>query len=63
MAHILLVDDEAAITYVFKGYLERAGQRVTAVAGPGEALAAALPDLFSIARALTAPASSAKLLE
>lgn len=37
--HILLVDDEDAITYVFKRYLERAGFRVTAVADPAEALA------------------------
>lgn len=38
MAHILLVDDEEAIAYVFKRYLERAGHRVTAAVSPGEAL-------------------------
>jgi len=37
--HILLVDDEEAIAYVFKRYLERAGYRVTALASPAEALA------------------------
>jgi CheY-like chemotaxis protein len=37
--HILLVDDEEAITYVFRRYLERAGYRVTAVDSPNEALA------------------------
>jgi CheY-like chemotaxis protein len=37
--HILLVDDEEAITYVFQRYLERAGYRVTAAVTPGEALA------------------------
>lgn len=36
--HILLVDDEDAIVYVFKRYLERAGFLVTAVADPVEAL-------------------------
>lgn len=40
MKHILLVDDEEAIAYVFKRYLERAGYRVTACTDPGEALAA-----------------------
>ena len=39
MAHILLVDDEEAIAYVFKRYLERAGYRVTAAVDPREALA------------------------
>ncbi len=39
MRHILLVDDEEAITYVFKRYLERAGYRVTALVDPHEALA------------------------
>lgn len=37
--HILLVDDEEAIVYVFKRYLERAGYRVTAVVDPNDALA------------------------
>lgn len=37
--HILLVDDEEAIVYVFKRYLERAGYEVTAVVDPNEALA------------------------
>ena len=37
--HILLVDDEEAIVYVFKRYLERAGYRVTAVVDPNVALA------------------------
>lgn len=37
--HILVVDDEEAIVYVFKRYLERAGYRVTAVVDPYEALA------------------------
>ncbi|KFC74486.1 response regulator [Massilia sp. LC238] len=37
--HILLVDDEEAIVYVFQRYLERAGYRVTAVVDPNEALA------------------------
>jgi CheY-like chemotaxis protein len=37
--HILLVDDEEAIVYVFQRYLERAGYRVTAVVDPYEALA------------------------
>jgi CheY-like chemotaxis protein len=37
--HILLVDDEEAIVYVFKRYLERAGYRVTAVIDPNDALA------------------------
>lgn len=37
--HILLVDDEEAIVYVFKRYLERAGYRVTAVADPHQGLA------------------------
>ena len=37
--HILVVDDEEAIGYVFKRYLERAGYRVTAVVCPNEALA------------------------
>lgn len=36
--HILLVDDEEAIVYVFKRYLERAGYRVTAVIDPNDAL-------------------------
>jgi CheY-like chemotaxis protein len=36
--HILLVDDEEAIAYVFKRYLERAGYRVTALVDPLEAL-------------------------
>lgn len=36
--HILVVDDEDAIAYVFKRYLERAGYRVTAVACPKLAL-------------------------
>lgn len=39
--HILVVDDEDAIAYVFKRYLERAGYRVTALANPNEALAIA----------------------
>ncbi|MCC2957461.1 response regulator [Massilia sp. IC2-477] len=38
MAHILLVDDEEAITYVFKRYLERAGHQVTAAVDPVDAL-------------------------
>ena len=37
--HILLVDDEEAIVYVFKRYLERAGYRVTAAVDPNDALA------------------------
>ena len=37
--HILLVDDEEAIVYVFKRYLERAGYRVTAALDPQQALA------------------------
>lgn len=37
--HILLVDDEEAIVYVFKRYLERAGYRVTAAIDPNDALA------------------------
>ena len=37
--HILLVDDEEAIAYVFQRYLERAGYRVTALVDPLEALA------------------------
>jgi len=37
--HVLLVDDEEAITYVFRRYLERAGYQVTAVANPFDALA------------------------
>lgn len=37
--HILVVDDEDAIAYVFKRYLERAGYRVTAVDSPNAALA------------------------
>lgn len=37
--HILLVDDEEAIAYVFKRYLERAGYRVTAAASAADALA------------------------
>jgi CheY-like chemotaxis protein len=37
--HILLVDDEDAIAYVFKRYLKRAGFQVTAVLDPAEALA------------------------
>ncbi len=39
MTHILLVDDEEAIAYVFKRYLERAGYRVTATISPIDALA------------------------
>ena len=39
--HILVVDDEDAIAYVFQRYLERAGYRVTALASPNEALAIA----------------------
>lgn len=39
--HILLVDDEEAVLYVFSRYLERAGYRVTAVPSPLDALAAA----------------------
>jgi CheY-like chemotaxis protein len=38
MTHILLVDDEEAIAYVFNRYLERAGYRVTALVSPLEAL-------------------------
>lgn len=38
--HILVVDDEEAIAYVFQRYLERAGYRVTSVASPADALAA-----------------------
>jgi len=38
--HILLVDDEEAVVYVFSRYLERAGYRVTARHDPVEALAA-----------------------
>jgi CheY-like chemotaxis protein len=41
MKHIVLVDDEEAIVYVFQRYLERAGYRVSAFCTPGEALAAA----------------------
>lgn len=41
MAHILLVDDEEAIVYVFKRYLEQAGHQVTAVCDPIEAVTAA----------------------
>ena len=37
--HILLVDDEEAIVYVFRRYLELAGYRVSAVVDPAEALA------------------------
>lgn len=37
--HILVVDDEDGIAYVFKRYLERAGYRVTAVNCPLAALA------------------------
>lgn len=37
--HILLVDDEEAIVYVFKRYLERAGYRVSAAVDPNQALA------------------------
>lgn len=39
--HILLVDDEEAVAYVFARYLERAGYRVTALLDPRAALAAA----------------------
>jgi CheY-like chemotaxis protein len=39
--HILLVDDEEAVAYVFSRYLERAGYRVTARLNPFEALAVA----------------------
>lgn len=37
--HILVVDDEDAIAYVFRRYLERAGYRVTAATSPTQALA------------------------
>lgn len=39
--HILVVDDEDAIAYVFRRYLERAGYRVTAATNPTQALAGA----------------------
>jgi len=41
MAHILLVDDEEAIVYVFTRYLERAGHRVSPHVSPDAALLAA----------------------
>lgn len=37
--HVLVVDDEDAIAYVFRRYLERAGYRVTAATSPTQALA------------------------
>ncbi|QOY92680.1 response regulator [Massilia sp. UMI-21] len=40
MKHILLLDDEDAIAYVFRRYLERAGYRVTTCTSPADALAA-----------------------
>jgi len=39
MQHVLLVDDEEAIRYVFQRYLERAGFAVSTAAGADEATA------------------------
>jgi CheY-like chemotaxis protein len=39
MKHVLVVDDEEAITYIFRRYLEAAGYRVTTAADGVEALA------------------------
>jgi CheY-like chemotaxis protein len=36
--HILVVDDEEAVRYVFERYLDRAGYRVSTAAGGAEAL-------------------------
>lgn len=38
MKHVLVVDDEEAITYIFRRYLEAAGYRVTTAHDGGEAL-------------------------
>jgi CheY-like chemotaxis protein len=46
-AHVLLVEDEAAIRKVVHRLLESVGNRVTAVGGTGEALAR-LPDLRDV---------------
>ncbi len=46
MKHILLVDDEEAIVYVFRRYLENAGHRVTAAARALEALGAGPVDML-----------------
>jgi CheY-like chemotaxis protein len=39
MKHVLVVDDEEAITYIFRRYLQAAGYRVTTAADGVEALA------------------------
>lgn len=39
MQHVLLVDDEEAILYVFRKYLERAGFAVATAGGAAEAIA------------------------